>query len=228
MTITWQQARDDVRADLWRQASSLPDSRVDRSLHAAIREIEGHRNWLWLEDIKRGVGFPDATDKFEAPADLAAVISLQFVDENEQVDPPLMRANIARVRELQSYSPGLAGWPREYAWSGPYIYLDRAVRAGSQLELVYQSRTPPDLVTAVAAGDENVTLGREADAVKAGAARDLALGFLKNQEEGARQALLFDKALERLEREEDAARGDLFGGLIVPDDALHFAAHGYC
>lgn len=221
MTITWSGARDKVRGDLWRPGTSgVPDDVCDRSLHAALLDLESRRRWLWLENIFHTVTLPMATAIVDLPVDLRSVTSFALTEPGGRIWPSLGVYPIGRIRELSSI--GRQGNPLLFALSNGDAYLDCAAPAGSSFDLVYTARTPQLLETAVAAAS-NLTLSLQQAIVIAGAAARVALTYLKNEAEAARQQVVFDRGVDRLMDEEDDARS---GGSIIPDTDLAVMAWG--
>uniref|UniRef100_UPI003B3A3E92 phage adaptor protein n=1 Tax=Sphingomonas sp. TaxID=28214 RepID=UPI003B3A3E92 len=203
MAITWQQARDKVRGDLWKPGpSAIPDDVVDRAIHSSLLSLEQGRKWLWLENLLHTEPVEADTAVIKLPDDCRSVTSLSFQRQNETAfDPPLALIDLARARALASGSDGVIGWPSAFAFSSGQAYLDCTVAAGATFDLVYTARTPRDLASAVGA-DFNVTLDLHQDIVIAGAAANVAISFLKNEGEASRQQAKFTAGMLRLENEE--------------------------
>lgn len=225
MAITWSQARDKIRGDLWRTPSGLPDDVLNRALHVAIQEIEAERKWLWLESLSESISILVATEKIDLPADCYAVSALSFQRNPGTQLEPLAMHPLVYIRALAS-QPSSSGYPAAFALNGNTAFLDRRVDVGSEFELIYTARTPEELSVAVAAGDTNKTLQQKEAIVLAGAAAHAATTFLRNQAEYARQRMAFENMMERLHNTEDNARSGQFGGTIIPDTDYQYAARG--
>ena len=216
---SWADVRAKVRGDLWRPSNGLTDDVVDRGLHAALQEIEAERRWIWNENINATLTVDEAADNVEAPALMLSVTSLshRYMTGLE----PLKPLPLNRVRELSSSSNGS---PQFYALSNGRIYFDTLVPAGTQFELVFSGQTP-DTVE-VARDTFNVTLQKCQQAVIALAASYVALSFLKNEAEAARQRSAYERHLDRMFNREDMQRSDIEGGSVQPDSVLQGAAFG--
>lgn len=217
VALTWDQARGKVRGDLWRPGTTgIPDDVCDRALHAALQEIEQARRFLWLENIAQTVAAATDTAVIPAPPALRSISSIAQIRDDGSMDDALSVLSLARVRIMASETPSNS-YPSNYALSGGSIYLDGEVPTGTMFEVIGIAGTPDDLPTAVAAGPANPTLQLYQSLVIAGACRDVALTYLKNDAEAVRQGAAFDRRLERLTDREDEQRGDNYGGCIVPD-----------
>lgn len=226
MAITWDQARAKIRGDLWRTGTAgVPDDVCDRALHASILELESARRWLWLENISRTVELTEDKDRIQVPSDLSTIQSLTYIDISGRLDSPLSLLPVPRIRTLADATT--AGAPSAYALSGNEVFFDTLAPEGSKFELVYTARTTEDLAAAVSDGDDNVTLQAYQHIVLKGACAEVAQSYLRNDAEFARQRAAFERGRERLETVDDEARGDLYGGLIVPDDGYDVMARGY-
>lgn len=225
---SWQEARDKVRSDLWRPSTSaLPDDVVDRALHSALLDLESERRWLWLENITGTIAMPTEADNLALPASVKSITSLAFKGGNTDstVYDILQELRIAQVRQLARGAT--VGDPTFYARSDMQIYFDCPVAEADNFELVFTSTCPRYLDLAITTPP--VTLTLQTSAVVALAAHYIALTYLKNESEAARQRAAYDRILERLFVEEDTARADgQMGGRIQPDDAHFRAAHGEC
>ena len=207
---------DKVRGDLWRPGTSgVPDDVCDRALHASLLEIEAERRWLWLENIRHSADVDEEVAVIPLPPDLRSVTSLAMQLDDGCLDAPLTTLPIGQIRFMASNQSG-SGWPRHYALTGGEAFLDCNVPAGTSFDLVYTAGTPERVEDAAAAAT-NTTLSLHQAIVIAGACASVALTYLKNEAEAARQQTFFTKALDRLSTIEDDARGDVYGGLIVPD-----------
>lgn len=225
MALTWANARAKVRGDLWRpQSSGLPDDQVDRALHASLLDLESKRDWLWLQNINSTLAMPSDDQKLAEPTDLRTVQSLAFLDTGLGTTYDVLELSpIATVRAAARGTSN--GLPQQYCRASGYFYLDSQVATGKKFELIYESRTPSDLDAAIAAGS-NTTLSLHQQAVIAKACAVLSLTFLKNEAEAARQQTAYDDMVNRLIDEEDAARGDDYGGSVQPDTSYRDAAFG--
>jgi hypothetical protein len=220
---SWEDARDRVREALWRRSSSaLPDALVDDAIHTALLGIEAERRWLWLENVTGAVEMALASDNLALPGSVKSISSLAYLSGTQSYDILLQRP-LPFVRQLSRGSN--EGAPTFYAISDKQLYFDCKVPDGSQFELVFTSSCPRFVEEAILTPP--VTLTMQRPAVIALAAEHLALTFLKNGDEAARQRAAYDRLLERLFNEEDQARVDtLDGGSIQPDDSFHRAAFG--
>lgn len=215
MPLTWAQARTKVRGDLWRSASGISDDWCNRAIHDALLELEAERRWLWLEGISTSNTFADPASEFVAPDDCRSVTSLQLLRLGGNAIDTLAALPLGRIRFLQQNSILTGGTPCAYALSDGVLYFDSEIPAGYRLEMVYTARTPPDLDVAVAAAS-NVTLNLHQSTV-IGLACSYASIFLKNDEGERRFRRAYEARLNRLIEVEDEARGDIYGGSIVPD-----------
>lgn len=223
MAITWQQARDKVRQDLWRPGTSgIPDDVVDRALHAALRELEAERRWLWLENISSTLSATVAGSILDVPAHFGAVSSLAYLSGTTGYDILLPYA-LAFVRE--SARGTTTSYPSGYALHNDKLYLDTNVKVGDDFEIVFTSQTSPDIAATIA--DPPATLNLEQDAIIAAAAASVALSYLKNEADASRQDTKYQRRLSMLIDIEDRARGDEHGGCVVPDSAYRDSAFGY-
>jgi hypothetical protein len=219
VTITWSDARAKVRGDLWRSASGLPDDVVDRALHSSLREIEAKRRWLWLENVVQLIALPADSVTVALPSDLQSVVSMSYRrTSTEFFDPPMQRVS---VTEAQMLASGITiGWPTKYGVSGLIAYLDCIAQAGGLFSLIYNSKTPTRLEDAIAAG-YIATLDLQQDLVIAGACSRAALTFLKDETNAGRHQAKFERMIESLQDEDDAARTDITGPRIMPDTTLN-------
>lgn len=223
MAITWAGARTKVRGDLWRPGSSgVPDDVCDRALHSSLLELEAVRRWLWLQNLSTTPAVVTPADNIAVSANLRSVSSVAYI--NGQSNEILTVAPLARIRELARGAS--AGAPTFYALHDSKLYFDTLIPAGGQFELIATHRTPQDLTEAVAAGDTNATLDQQEQAIIANACHYVALSYLKNEAEAARQRAVYDRIESRLIDVEDEARSDLHGGGIIPDTAYRDAAFG--
>lgn len=223
---SWQEARDKVRSDLWRNSTSaLPDNVVDLALHTALLELESERRWLWLENVTGTLAMPAEADNLALPSSVKAISSLAFKGGSEDtiVYDILQEFRLAQVRQLARGAT--VGDPTYYARSDMQLYFDCPVAEGDAFELIFTSSCPRYLEYAIATPP--ITLTRELSAVAALACHHVALTYLKNESEAARQRAAYERILDRLFVEEDTARADSqMGGRIQPDDAHYRAAHG--
>lgn len=225
MALTWAQARDKVRGDLWRPGpTGVPDDVCDRALHASLLEIEGARRFSWLEDCRRTVALVAATSSFAFPTDLRSLGSLSLVRQDGKVEPPLERVTVERAKysAAQTLSTGL---PTAYALADGTIWLDAKADIGQAFDIVGFFATPDDLDAAIAAGAANVTLQTQQVAVFHGACEQVAI-WMKNDAEAARRRAAFDRRLETICDRDDELREDTFGGGVQPDTAYQEMAGG--
>ncbi|MCH2238901.1 MAG: hypothetical protein A2792_01045 [Sphingomonadales bacterium RIFCSPHIGHO2_01_FULL_65_20] len=224
-TLSWTQARDKVRSDLWRPGiSGVPDDVADRALHAGLRRLETERKWLWLQAVQATLTAETQTDVLDAPADCASISSLAYLNGDIGFDP-VRAASLEYTR--QEARGGQLGYPTYHAFvaaTPPKIYLDAFVIAGSQFHLIYQAKTPDSIAACIATPP--FTLTHRQEAVIAAACRHVALSYLKNTEEAVRQEAAYQTMLEIYEAEEDQARSDDYGPGIEPDMTYYDAARG--
>lgn len=220
---SWDDARGKVREDLWRRSTSaLPDDQLDRALHSALLELEAERRWLWLENVQGALEMPVEAESVALPASVKSVTNLAFLSGTTGYDEMIQRP-LAYVRQLARGSQ--SAYPTFYAISNGTLYFDSAVAQGRQFELFFTSGCPRYRADAIATPP--ITLTLQEPAIIALAAYHVALTYLKNEEEAARQRTAYERILDRLFNEEDQARSDTMGGgCIQPDDSLHNAAFG--
>lgn len=223
---SWQEARDKVRERLWRRSTSaLPNDEVDEALHNALRDIEAERRWLWLENVSASLEMPAQGDNVGLPSSVGAITSLAFIggSTDTTIYDTLQETNLAFVRQqARGDSPGD---PTFYARSDNQLYFDCPVAEGDKFEIVFTSQCPQYIELAI--DTPPITLTLQTTAVVARACWYLALFYLKDEEEAARQATAYDAMLGRMMVEEDTRRADgQMGGRIVPDDEHYRAAHG--
>ncbi|TKD50576.1 hypothetical protein [Sphingomonas baiyangensis] len=220
--LSWADARTKVRTDLWRPGTAgVPDDVADRALHAALRKLESERRWLWLQNVPATITADAETQTIERPADCGAVNALSYLSGPRGYDL-LTPISIAAARA--SARGTYVGSPQAYALGDDRIHLDCKVAAGTQFEILYRSRTPLDVAQAIEAPPLHLTT-RTAPVI-AWACSLVALSYLKNEAEAARQRAAYDAHVETLMNEDDDAAGDAHGGFVVPDIRLHIAAHG--
>lgn len=221
---SWEDARSKVRGDLWRpSASALPDDVVDRALHAAILEIEAERRWLWLETINGALTVSTDASSVAAGPSVKNIASLAYTRADDQADYEIL--DISPVAQVRAMARGTTpGWPSAYAFSNGQIYFDCTVPAASTFEVVFTAACPAAIEDAAASPP--VTLTKQIQAVVALAAHHVALTYLKNGDEAARQRAAYERVLDRLMNEEDTARIDAMGGGIIPDTSYRMAAFG--
>ncbi len=200
----------------------MPDDVCDRAIHAALRRIESERSWTWLENITSSLVADTQGSDIAVPAQCGAIWSLAYLSGTTGYDR-LKNAPLPNVRELQQGA--FVGYPSAYNFSNGRVYLDCAVPEGATFELIWKSRTPRNVADAVT--DPPITLSLERNAVIAYACYDVALSFLKNEAEAARQNARFQQLLQTMMDEEDEARADSTGGCVVPDQSYHVAAYGF-
>jgi hypothetical protein len=204
--LSWEGARAKVRGDLWRPGNSLPDDVVDRALHASVLDIEGECKWLWLEELTAIVTLDDDAEFIDLPPTIGRVSSVgirrgAFLDELDEVTLSVIRQNISTD----------VGDPGRWAMTNGRIAIDSRAQAGTMFELIVSSQTPEVLEDALAS--PAVTLGLQQQAVIAKACSHVALNFMKNADEAARQRAVYDGIVERLHNVEAEKRG----GMIQPD-----------
>lgn len=220
--LTWLEARDKVRGDLWRPGTSgVPDENVNRALHASILEIEADRRWLWLETILSTIELDAAASSFDLLPTVGAVHSLAVLYGVSDAPDRLIRAQLQDVR---FESPGSAGTPTAYALSDRTVHLDTVAPQGTTFEMVFDAQTPPQMEDAV--DSPSVTMILHQQAVIAGAKAYIALEYLQDEAKAMRNRKAFELHLDRMRDRDDQQRVELGGGSIVPDDALFIAAHG--
>lgn len=226
MAITWQQARDKVRGDLWRPGTTgVPDDVCDRALHASLKNLEAERKWLWLETIKTTDPVVEDMNTIDAPA-WRALQSVAPISDAGVAQDPLSIVTIGRILVLQKQLTAPTG-PSGYTFTGGKIYMDSPLAAGWSLQLVGTAKTPDDIDAANAGAADNDTLQLHQTIIIAAACADVALTYLKNSDEASRQDAAYQRYLLRLENEDDEARSDNYGGLIQPDTAYRDMATGY-
>jgi hypothetical protein len=204
--LTWTDARSKVRGDLWRPGNSLPDDVVDRALHASVLDLEGECKWLWLEELTMIVVLDDEADFIDLPPTVGRVSSVgvrrdAFLDELDEVPLAVVRANIGTD----------VGDPARWAMANGHVAIDSRAQAGTKFELIVSAQTPEVLEDALAS--PAVTLALQQQAVIANACSHVALTFMKNADEAARQRAVYDRIVERLHNVEAEKRG----GMIQPD-----------
>lgn len=219
--LGWNDARAKVRGDLWRTGESgVPTDVVDRWLHASLQELEGERRWLWLENTHGALTVDDAADHVDLAGSIQSVSTISYTSNG--FHDPLTLAPISHVRSMSRGSS--AGSPSCYALTDQRIYFDTVVPAASEFELIFTARCPLDLATAIVS--PSITLSRHPQPIIALTCSYVALAYLKNEDEAARQLSAYTRQLDRLMNTEDQQRGDTMGGGIVPDTAYYDAAHG--
>lgn len=212
-----------MREDLWRRTTSaLPDDQVDDGLHTALLELESERRWLWLENLQGALEMPVDAETVALPASVKSVSSIAYLSGTTGYDI-LIQKPLAMVRQEARGSQN--GSPTFYAISNQQLYFDCSVAQGSEFELIFTAACPRYLDLAIATPPVTLTLQRPA--IIARAAEHIALTYLKNEAEAARQGAAYQRILDRLFNEEDTARSDTYGGgCIQPDDSLQRAAFG--
>lgn len=204
--LTWTTARAKVRGDLWRPGNSLPDDVVDRALHASVLELEAECKWLWLEEVTAIVTLDDATAQIDLPAGVGRV-SAVGIRRGAWLEP-LDETPIASVRD--QLGTGL-GNPARWAHGNGQLWFDSRAPAATEFEIILTAQTPDQLEDALAS--PCATLQRHQQAIIAGACGHVALTFMKNEAEAARQRAVFEKIVERMQTVE----ADRRGGFIQPD-----------
>lgn len=221
-SLSWADACTKMRGDLWRPGSSgIPDDVCDRALHAALRKLESERRWKWLEAINATLTMDAAGASIVAPSDLGRVASIAYLSGPAAYDLLTVESpQVVRASAVGTYS----GAPSFYATGQGNIYFDCNVAAGAQFELIYDGRTPDSID--IAKSNPPYVLTLQQNPILALACADVAMGYLKNEDEAARQMQRYSSMLETLFNEDDDARDDEFGGAVVPDTALYDAAYG--
>jgi hypothetical protein len=223
VTITWQQARDKVRQDLWRPGTSgVPDDVVDRALHAALRELETQRRWLWLQNLTSTLTVATAGSTVDVPTHFGNVTSIAYLSGTNGYDI-LHPYPLAHVRDAATGTA--TGYPCAYALHDEKFYFDTQLKVGDEFELVFSSETSTDIAATIATPP--VTLDLEQDTVIAAACAAIAIGYLRDEASAARFEAKYNRRLEMLMDIEDRKRADEHGGNIIPDTAYHVAANGY-
>lgn len=220
--LTWAAARDKVRGDLWRPGTGgVPDDVVDRALHASILEIEAERRWLWLENVLSTIEVGVAAQTLDLLPIVGVIHSLAVFPGVNAGPDRLCRDTLQAVRRDGANSPGI---PSAYALSDRTLHFDTIVPAGTKFEMIFDAGTPERFEDAV--GSPSITMELHQQAVLANAKHLVALEYLKNEAEAARQRAAYDRHLGRMADRDDMQRSELGGGSIVPDDSLYIAAHG--
>ena len=204
--LSWEGARAKVRGDLWRPGNSLPDDVVDRALHASVLDLEGECKWRGLEALLAIVSLDADAEFIDLPPTIGRVSSVsvrrgEYPDLLDEVTLTQVRATFASD----------IGYPARWALANGRIALDSRASAGTIFELIVTSQTPEVLEDALAS--PAVTLQQQQQAVIANACHHVALGFMKNAEEAARQRAIYDRIVERLLNVE----AEKHGGMIQPD-----------
>lgn len=199
--LDWAGARTKVRGDLWRPGNSLPDDQVDRALHAALLQLEGETKWLWLEDLTVLTTPSTLGQSFiDLPASIGRVTSIGI--RRDTFLDPMREIPLQEVRRLADSS---LGDPCSWALTSGRIYFDATLQPGTELELVITATTPERLEDAIDSG--SYTLQLQQQPVLALACAMIALNFMKNEAEAARQQAVYDTVLERLLNVEAERRG---------------------
>lgn len=204
--ISWEEARSKVRGDLWRPGNSLPDDIVDRALHASMLELEGEASWVWLENLVVVATTEERAAYIDLPGSVGRVTAIAY--RSDDMLDPLVAAPLATVR---AESGTCTGAPSRYAYSDNRVWFDSIVEPSTEFELIVSASTPEELTDAITAPP--FTLQRQQQAVIANACHYVALTFMKNEQEAARQRGAYDRVLERLHNVEAQRRG----GMVQPD-----------
>jgi hypothetical protein len=204
--LTWQDARQKVRGDLWRPGNSLPDDQVDRALHASVLDLEGEAKWLWLEQLTTIVSLDEDADGIDLPLTVSRVTSIAV--RRDAYAEPMNQQPIQTVRANVGSD---IGDPSAWAMGDSRIWFDSRAQVGTEFEIVLSIATPRRLELALQS--PSYTLAVEQQAVIAKACSYLALNFMKNADEAARQRAVYDSILERLLDVE----ADQRGGMIQAD-----------
>ncbi len=215
--VSWADVRTKVRGDLWRPGNGVNDDVVDRALHAALQEIESERRWLWNENVQAALIVEVEANSVALSPAVGSVTALSYAHLGAH--DPLTPLPLVNVRELASSSRGA---PTYYALGeGPVLHFDTSVPAGTTFELVFSAQCPEQLDDAI--DTFSITMSKHQQAVIALASSYVALSFLKNEQEAARQRSAYERHLDRMMNKEDQQRG---GGFIQPDNDYYIAAHG--
>ena len=216
-SVSWTDVRAKVRGDLWRPGNGVSDDVVNRALHAALLEIEAERRWLWNENVQAALTVDVGGNTAFLSAAVGAITALSYTSQGAQ--DPLTPLPLVNVRELARSS---SGSPTFYALGADgLLYFDTTVPAGATFELIFSAQCPEQLGDAVDVF--SITMNKHQQAVIALASSYVALTFLKNEQEAARQRSGYERHLDRMMNAEDQKRG---GGFIQPDNDYFIAAHG--
>lgn len=204
--ISWSAARAKVRGDLWRPGNSLPDDVVNRALHASILDLEGECKWLWLENITTLFEMVDEAASIALPASVGRISALSI--RRPIWLEPLRAAPLAVVRENARQR---AIRPTRYAQGDDAIWFDAIIPANTEFEMIFSAQTPETIEDALEHAP--IALQRQQQAVIANACSHIALTFMKNEDEAARQRAVYERIVDRLLNVEAEKRG----GMIQPD-----------
>lgn len=217
-SVSWSDVRAKVRGDLWRPGNGVSDDVVDRALHASLLEIESERRWLWNENVQAALTVEEAARSVSLSPSIGSITALSYTHQGRH--DPLTPLPLANVLELAS--PSSSGSPAFYALGeGPMLHFDTLVPAGSTFSLIFNASCPEQLGDAT--DTFSITMNKHQQAVIALASSYVALTFLKNEQEAARQRSGYERHLDRMMNQEDQQRG---GGFIQPDNDYFIAAHG--
>ncbi|MGW8135379.1 hypothetical protein ACWGNZ_07045 [Sphingomonas zeae] len=152
------------------------------------------------------VTLDDIAEFIDLPPTIRAVSSVSlktggFLDHMDEVPLAAIRSNLGTD----------VGSPGRWSMMNGRIALDSRAAASTEFELIVTSQTPEVLEDALAS--PAVTLQLQQQAVIANACHHVALGFMKNAEEAARQRAIYDRIVERLLNVE----AEKHGGMIQPD-----------
>jgi hypothetical protein len=210
---TWSEARDKIRRDLWREGEDgVPTDTLDEAIHQACVDLEGERRWCYLELVQQTVN-PVTVNRLSIPIISRGVNWLAATKDGER--RYLTLAPLDRVIELAEVR-GTATWPEFYAVSGSEIFLD-VTMDGGYLEASHTFQTPDLLTEALEREDENLTLKLQYQMICARAAAIVALTYLKDEAEAARQGAAYDRMFDALLHRDDAARESMAKPEIEPD-----------
>ncbi len=216
--VSWADVRTKVRGDLWRPGNGVSDDVVDRALHASLLEIEAERKWLWNENVQAVLTVDTDANFVDLSPSIGSVTALSYTHQGAH--DPLTPLPLVNVRELAAGTTG--GSPMYYALGeGPVLYFDTLVAGGATFELIFSAQCPELLEDAV--DSFSITMSKHQQAVIALASSYVALSFLKNEQEAARQRSAYERHLDRMMNKEDQQRG---GGFVQPDNDYFIAAHG--
>lgn len=222
--LTWDEARSKVRSQLWRTGDDgIPQDQVDRALLAALLELEAERDWHWLENINASLTVTPSQDFVNLDDDSVKHIENIAFKRGTTGYEPLIAEPLARVRERAEGST--SGVPCFYALSRGTIYFDTTLEDNAEFEMIFTAGCPVFLAKAIFS--PSITLTMQQQAVMPLAASYVALEYMKNSEEHARQRGSYERHLRRLENEDDSYNEEQAGGGgIIPDLYFQHLAHG--
>jgi hypothetical protein len=220
--LSWSDARDKIRSDLWRKGTTaIPDDAVDRALHASILDVESRRTWLWLEQVNGTITLGADADRLTLPTGCSRVQSLSVFYNTNPFSDPLELVPLPKLREMVGAQKT---FPSYYALSNGQAFFDCVVPSGTKFEMIFQAKCP-DLVTDAVATPP-YTLGLHQQACLAGAKALVALEYLHDDDKATRANAAFENHLRRMEDADDQVRDDDRGGSVQPYTAIQDAAFG--